>query len=110
MKNFKCKKCGKCCSNFLPLTKEEIERMKRIKEKENKRILEKDWYATCPFLNSKNECDIYEQRPFICRQYDCYKFENHIVDMKEFMKYEAEDFKLVDIRAEIFNNKGVNNE
>jgi Fe-S-cluster containining protein len=32
MKNFECKKCGKCCSNYLPLTKEEIKTMKRIKK------------------------------------------------------------------------------
>jgi hypothetical protein len=30
--------------------------------------------------------------------------------VKEFMEYEAEDFKLVDIRAEIFNDRGVTNE
>jgi Fe-S-cluster containining protein len=30
MNNFECRKCGKCCSNYLPLTKEEIRKLKKF--------------------------------------------------------------------------------
>jgi len=43
---FECSKCGKCCSNYLPLQKEEIKTMKKLAIK--------DWYNICPFLNYKN--------------------------------------------------------
>lgn len=102
--NFECKKCGKCCSNFLPLSKREIQELRKLATRENKRLLEKDWYSTCPFLNYQNKCDIYENRPAICKGYTCYKFENHIFD-KKFLKETKEkntDFKLVDLREEIF--------
>ena len=103
MSDFLCNKCGKCCSNFLPLLESEIKTMKKLKKKENIQALNMNWYSICPFLNSDNKCDIYENRPFICRSYTCYKFENKIVDTNEFKKYKPDDFKLVDIRAEIFN-------
>ena len=51
---FECSKCGKCCSNYLPLQKEEIKTMKKLAIKENKHLLNKDWYNICPFLNYKN--------------------------------------------------------
>ena len=108
MSNFKCKKCGKCCSNFLPLRKEEIKTMKRLAKKENRHLLMQDWYDICPFLNYKNECDIYDNRPLICKEYTCYKFENKIYNAELFSKIDEKEFKLVDVRKEIFkNNKGV---
>lgn len=33
MNNYECRKCGKCCSNYLPLTKEEIRNFKKISSK-----------------------------------------------------------------------------
>lgn len=106
VETFKCKECGKCCSNFLPLTKEEIKTMKRLAKKENRHPLRQDWYFICPFLNNNNKCDIYEDRPFICREYTCYKFENNIYDKEAFSKIDKSEIKLVDIRHEIFRNKG----
>lgn len=103
--NFKCKCCGKCCSNFLPLQKDEIKLMKKLAKTENIKLLQNDWYSICPFLNNNNKCDIYENRPFICREYSCYNFENNIFNLENFKNLSKEDFKLVDIRKEIFNRK-----
>ena len=95
MSTFECKRCGNCCSNFLPLRKEEIHTMKKIAKKENKHPLIKEWYSRCPFLNNNN-------RPLICREYTCYKFENHIYNEEIFKNILETDFKLTDIRKEIF--------
>lgn len=103
--DFKCKCCGKCCSNFLPLREEEIRIMKKIAKEENIKHLRNDWYSICPFLNNSNRCDIYEKRPFICREYSCYNFENKIFNLEKFKNITKEEFKLVDIRKEIFNRK-----
>lgn len=40
--NFECGKCGKCCSNILPLTEIEIKDMKKLAIKENKLLLDKN--------------------------------------------------------------------
>ena len=99
--NFECKKCANCCSNFLPLTDQEVKLLKKIKRKENVQVLNQNWYTICPFLNSNNRCDIYENRPSICRYYTCYKQDNFIFDTDLL----NEKRKLVDIRKEIFNRK-----
>lgn len=105
MSNFECKCCGNCCSNFLPLSKEELRIMKILAKKENKHPLIKDWYSRCPFLNNNNKCDIYEDRPLICREYDCYKFENNIYNEEIFKNINKDDYELVDLRKEIFNRE-----
>lgn len=102
MSNFECKCCGNCCSNFLPLRKEEIHRMKKLAKKENRHPLLKNWYERCPFLNNNNKCDIYENRPLICREYTCYNFENHIYNEEIFKDIRESDFKITNIRKEIF--------
>lgn len=106
MNSFKCKKCGQCCSNYLPLTTEEIKRLKKLAKKENKPIYLKDWKDCCPFLNSKMQCDIYKDRPIICQEYNCYNFENHTYSKRfmQILEKEENKFRLVDIRKEIFNN------
>jgi len=81
---FKCKRCGKCCSNIgnLALFEWEAERLKkysvRIKpsivlESNGSRIilqwgLEGKNKKHCPFL-TKRGCIIYEQRPLVCRSF-----------------------------------------
>ena len=102
MNGFKCKNCGECCSNFLPLLKEEIQTMKRLAKKENIHKFRQDWYTQCPFLNNERKCDIYEERPFICREFTCYNYKNGTGNMDNFRQYEHSDFKLTDIRKEIF--------
>lgn len=79
--NGKCVGCGKCCSNYLPLSNSEIKEIKRyvkknsIKEQRHftptvKPILD----MTCPFLNDskeKDKCEIYPVRPDICHCFIC---------------------------------------
>lgn len=66
---FKCKRCGSCCTDFVPLRPGELEkiadfvRQHRIKNKQK-------GTENCPFLR-RNRCAIYEVRPTVCRVYDC---------------------------------------
>ena len=103
-----CKQCGKCCSNYLPLTTEEVIRIKKLAKKENKRLLDKNWYNYCPFLNEQNKCDIYDNRPLICKYYTCEKFEKHLFDIEEVRELSKGNRQLVDLREVVFG--GVNNE
>ena len=105
MSDFKCKCCGECCSNFLPLRDDEIRTMRKLAKKENRHPLRNDWYSRCPFLNNNNKCDIYENRPLICREYTCYNYENYIYNTEVFSKIDEKEFNLVDLRKEIFGGK-----
>lgn len=107
--NGKCKGCGQCCSNLLPMTEKEIATIKRyIKShniKECKHILplaEPIAYdMTCPFLDNGKHCDkctIYEVRPRICRDFICCPSERPPMDD---MKYKL-SCKVVDVRSEFF--------
>lgn len=74
--NGKCIQCGECCTNFLPITKKEVSKIKQyIKEhdiKAENRIIENNIILQCPFLNQKTKkCNIYEARPFVCRNFLC---------------------------------------
>lgn len=102
--NFECRNCGECCSNYLPLQEQEIKRMKELAQKENKHPIRQDWYDRCPFLNNNNKCDIYSDRPLICREYTCYNYEHSIYNKKIFKGLSPTDFRLVDLRKEIFGN------
>ena len=80
----KCSGCGECCSNFLPLTKNEIKRIKKYVKEHN--IQEQRRAAptadatidlTCPFRDDLNrKCLIYEVRPSICQMFQC----NHTIE------------------------------
>lgn len=102
--NYECKKCGKCCSNYLPLLKSEKEKMKKLAKgrNPNRLLVLSEWYNTCPFLNESRQCEIYDDRPIICREYTCYKQMNNIFNTDIFSKFKMTDFSLVDIRKEIF--------
>lgn len=71
-----CSKCGNCCTNFLPVTKKEVSKIKQyVKEKniqaENRKF-DNNIIMQCPFLNQKTKtCNIYEVRPFVCRNFLC---------------------------------------
>lgn len=102
-----CKRCGKCCSNILPLNDEDIRKIKEFGNllKEHKLLIDENWYMRCPFLNYKNECDIYEDRPLICRTYDCEKFNNNSYD-KEFVDaVKTKKFKVTNMREYFFGGK-----
>lgn len=90
-----CSCCGKCCSNILPMTKDEIETIRKyIKKnhiKQQKHICIPENVAldlTCPFLdNSKQlKCTIYEVRPKVCRDFICDKEKRPNVDAKYAME------------------------
>ena len=82
--NGKCSNCGGCCSNFLPVRKEEIERLKRfVRRKHFKPIVRSNVLAgcsidlMCPFRNDKEQrCEVYDIRPEVCRIYRCDKAAN----------------------------------
>ena len=79
--NGKCTGCGKCCSNLLPMTDEEIttikKYVKRYNIKENKHFVPLATPTidmTCPFLDDSKSCEkckIYEVRPKVCRDFIC---------------------------------------
>ncbi len=76
-----CLKCGNCCKTTSPIfTIKDIARIaKHLRMKEVKfidqylRVDEDDFYvlktAPCGFLNSENECIIYDVRPKACSEY-----------------------------------------
>lgn len=97
----KCSCCGKCCSNLLPLTNNEITRLKNLvrkrKIKPYNNYLLSDCDLVCPFLDNKNKCIIYEDRPLICKEYTCKKFALGI-----FTGITPDKYRLINVREEIF--------
>ena len=74
--NGTCSKCGNCCTNYLPVTKKEVSKIKEYVTKNNikpeNRKIGNDIKMQCPFLNQKTKrCNIYEARPFVCRNFLC---------------------------------------
>jgi len=77
----KCSGCGECCADLLPVTPDEIRRIKAYVEKHH--ITERkdapffDPNAidlTCPLRNNKeHRCEVYPVRPLICREFICSK-------------------------------------
>ena len=69
-----CLRCGKCCSNYLPLSDKELRVLRDVVKKNNikpiKQLTIKNWYDICPFLDG-NTCTIYNIRPLICSSYTC---------------------------------------
>lgn len=102
----KCSSCGKCCSNMLPMSKEEVIRIKGyirgkgIKEQRHNGMVGVD--MTCPFRDEANKkCLIYEIRPAICRQFMC----NHnIDDIKKWKVGFHKKFDVVFMRKEFFGS------
>ncbi len=71
-----CSKCGNCCTNFLPITKKEITKIKQYVSENNiqpeNRKFGNNIVMQCPFLNQKTKkCNIYKVRPFVCRNFLC---------------------------------------
>lgn len=100
----KCSRCGNCCSNFLPLTLDEIKELKQL-VKEDVEVQIKygpgnRFVMMCPFLIFNNEdsttrCSIYEHRPSICRLFRCDE------PVTKLSAEESEKYMLVDMMREI---------
>ena len=81
-KDGKCSNCGQCCADLLPISDEEVRKIrayiKRNNIKEQKHflpiVLVPEFDLTCPFRsNAERKCVIYEVRPAICRDFQCDK-------------------------------------
>ena len=74
--NGTCSKCGECCSNFLPVSQSEINKIQKYvianKIRPQSQMLVMRNTLTCPYYNGK-KCLIYEVRPLICKEFYCYK-------------------------------------
>ena len=104
--NGKCSNCGECCSDLLPLSDEEVIKIKKyikkhhIKEQRHNFLQGVD--LTCPFRDEANKkCLIYDIRPAICKQFMC----NHTQeDIKKSKVSFHKQNKVVFMRNEFFNN------
>ena len=69
-------KC-KCCTNILPLSDYEINKIKKYIRRNNitpinRSDLENDTYVdVCPFLSEDYRCNIYIMRPEVCKYFRC---------------------------------------
>lgn len=81
-KDGKCSNCGECCSDLLPISAEEIRKIRAYIKKHG--IQEQKHFFplaevpmadfTCPFRDNANrKCVIYQVRPAICRDFRCDK-------------------------------------
>lgn len=106
----KCSNCGQCCTDILPMSRGEIQRIRdyirKHQIKEQKHFVPTavpviDW--TCPFRNnSERKCMIYEVRPEICRDFQCNKPKEHIEASKKLF---AETRRTVSVRQTFFKEK-----
>ena len=108
----RCSNCGSCCSNILPISKEEILQIKlyikqhQIKEQVcNYPTAEPVFNFVCPFRDAVGKkCLIYQVRPAICRDFQCDKPRNKILADKR-MYHEVN--RPVDLRAEFYGRQSV---
>lgn len=103
-----CSGCGSCCSDYLPLSQREIERIKAYMKKHSLRehvarvMAGPQLDMTCPFRdNVKHRCDIYEVRPDICRCFQCNQPVELINKNKEW--YHQRN-RVVSMRGEFFGD------
>lgn len=98
-KNGKCSNCGECCANRLPLSDEEVARIKAYIH-DNGIGQQKGAPHTCPFRDHENgRCAIYRVRPTICRVYMC---NATIDDIKKLRPDLSALNKIVNMRDEFF--------
>ncbi len=106
----KCSGCGECCSDFLPMTKTEIEVVKRYIKKHNikefnamPKVVTNGMNMTCPFRDEKQKiCTIYPVRPSICKAFLCSHRTEDIARNKT-LSY-TKDYKIVFMRKEFFDS------
>lgn len=107
-KDGECSSCGNCCSNMLPLSRKEIDAIRRYIRKHNIReskhilpVAKQPYDMVCPFRDNGNKiCTIYPVRPEICRQFIC-DSEKRAKHNRELLKQTR---RIVDVRREFFEN------
>lgn len=94
----KCSKCGECCTNFLPISQKELNKIVEYvidnKIKPQTQMLVMQNRLTCPYYDGK-KCLIYEVRPLICREFYCYKKP----DIEMAMKFTKDEYVTVNMWA-----------
>lgn len=106
-RNGQCSNCGNCCSNFLPLSNDEVGWIKayirKHKIKEQRQNVAAGYEMTCPFRDEVNKkCLIYPIRPAICRKFMCNHKRDDIMSATfDFRK----KWRVVFMRTEFFGNK-----
>jgi Fe-S-cluster containining protein len=96
--NGKCTECGSCCSNYIPLTEEEIKEIRRYIKVHNIKeckhgvaipLAQPILDMTCPFLDDSkpnHKCTIYPARGYICSSFTCCPSKRPKIDMEWGMK------------------------
>lgn len=89
-KDNQCSECGNCCTNMLPVSDSEVNKIKKYVKKHhikphvlNLPLATPVFDTTCPFLKTnetKHRCMIYPVRPFICRHFICNQSEKQLVN------------------------------
>lgn len=90
----KCPKgCGECCSNLLPVSDADLDRLARYAKEHHIRMRHTPGAAvsskpvldlSCPFRNEeKGCCSVYQVRPTVCREYMC----NQRKDLKMMFRF-----------------------
>lgn len=83
-RNGQCSNCGECCTDFIPMSRSEVNRIKKYLKshpeiKEQRHALAK-YDITCPFRShDQKKCLIYEVRPEVCRRFLCNKDQNSLL-------------------------------
>lgn len=80
--NGKCSNCGECCTEYIPLTANEVSTIRiylknhpEIKEQEH--VYGNTIHVLCPFRDQvQKRCNIYPVRPAICRLFVCNQTED----------------------------------
>lgn len=104
----KCRQCGECCSNILPMSAREARRIyqyikrHKIEPVEHTKAGALIYDNVCPFCDLTKEtekCRIYKVRPNICRRFICSESAGH--------RCGCADRKMIDVRATFYGTKGM---
>lgn len=101
-----CSSCGNCCSNLLPMSKKEIDAIRKYIRQNNIQqckhlppVAKAPYDMTCPFRDNDNKiCTIYAVRPAICRAFICNN-EKRAKNNRELLRQTRE---IIMVREEFF--------
>ena len=77
--NGDCSNCGQCCGDVLPLSPEDLQRLRKYVKQHNIKPINKKFPLadtpidlSCPFRDDVLQvCTVYPARPWICRAFRC---------------------------------------